>query len=157
MNGLRTTITTLAIGATALALVGVAAASPPLHGTTTITVTSDVVVSAREADGNTIVTEEQLTGSLTGALTGTSSLTTQGVIHADGSGEFHGTGTFTGTVAGCGSTPVSLRFVIEFQVSPTGEISGRTANIAGTQIKLVSTLQGSVFSPVFAETDTYHC
>jgi hypothetical protein len=94
---------------------------------------------------------------LTGALTGTSSLTTQGVIHADGSGEFHGTGTFTGTVAGCGSTPVSLRFVIEFQVLPTGEISGRTVSIAGTQITLVSTLQGSVFSPVFAETDTYRC
>jgi hypothetical protein len=94
---------------------------------------------------------------LTGALTGTNSVTPAGVVHADGSGVEHGAGTFTGTLAGCGSTPVSFRFVIEFKFTPTGDISGRAVAIAGAPITLVSTFQGSVFSPALAETDTYRC
>jgi hypothetical protein len=139
-----------------LAVVGTAAAAPPTVGTTTSTVTSDVVVSARQAGPNLVITEEQLTGSLSGAVTGTSSFTQSGVLHADGSGEFQGRGTFTGTFAGCGSV-VTLDFNIQFRVSASGEITGTTTGIAGSPINYHSTLTGSASSPVFEETTSYKC
>jgi hypothetical protein len=144
----------VAVAAT-LAAVGPAAAAPPTGGTTTITITSDIVVSSRQAGPNLVITEEQLTGSLSGALTGTSSVTQHGVLHPDGSGEFEGRGTFTGTVAGCGS--VTFDFNIRFSASASGEITGTSTTIAGSPVTNHSTFTGSVFSPLFEETDSYKC
>jgi hypothetical protein len=98
-------IAVLAIGVAALMLVGTASGSPPLHGTTTVTTVSDVFGSPRQADGNTFITDLS-TNALSGALTGTSISTFYFVFHADGSGEVHGTGTFTGTFAEVGTVSV---------------------------------------------------
>ncbi len=141
--------------AASLALVGTTAAAPPTVGTTTITVTSDVVVSARQAGPNLVITEEQLTASLTGDFSGTNSLTQSGVLHADGSGEFQGRGTFTGTVAGCGA--VTIDFNIQYSVSASGEITGASTGIAGSPVTYHSTFTGSASSPVFEETPSYKC
>jgi hypothetical protein len=141
--------------ATALTLAGPAAAALPTKGTITTTLTSDIVVNARQAGPNLVITEEHLTGSVSGDFTGTSSVTQAGVVHADGSGEFQGRGTFTGTAAGCGS--VNFDFNIRFTVSASGEITGTSTGIAGSPVTYHSTLTGSVFSPVFEETPTYKC
>jgi hypothetical protein len=145
----------LAVLAATASVSASAETGPPTVGATTTTVTSDAVVSARQAGPNLIVTEEQLTALLSGAITGTSSVTQSGVLHADGSGEFQGRGTFTGTFAGCGS--VTLDFNIQFRVSASGEITGATTGIAGSPVTYHSTFTGSVSSPVFQETTSYIC
>jgi hypothetical protein len=134
---------------------GAASAGPPLTGTTTSTVTSDVIVRAHVADGNVISDEEVLTGSLSGTFTGTSTFTIHGPLHADGSGQFEGSGTFTGTVAGCGS--VTIDFHIQFRVTADGDVVGSTGSIGTSPVRYHSTLVGSVFSPAFTETSRYHC
>ena len=150
------TLAVLAIGVTALMLVGTASASPPLRGTVTVTQTSDVIVSLRQAGGNTIFTDVA-TFSFTGAITGTSTVTFFNVFHADGSGEIHGTGVSTGTWAGCGSEPVTTRFTIEFRVLASGDFTGTIVSIAGSPITSIGKFQGSIFDPVTIQTVTYRC
>ena len=156
MNAIRTTITTLAIGATALALVGAASASPPLHGTSTFMVTSDVILSSRQAGGNTIFTDIA-TYSANGDATGTASVTSRNVFHADGSAEIYGTGTFTGTFAGCGSEPLSVNLTTENHVSSNGDFRGTFTATGLNPIRLTGSFEGSIFDPVTTETFTYHC
>jgi len=153
-HGLRALLTG-SVAAAALLGVGSAHAAPPTQGTTTATLTSDVVVSARPAGKSLLITEEQATSVLNGAFTGSSAFTIGGVLHADGSGMFQGRGTFTGVVAGCG--PVTLGFVLEFRVSTAGAITGRAGSIAGSPVTYQSTLEGSLFSPTFVEQSTYRC
>ena len=96
----------------ALALVGIllcagvaaaGAAAPPASAVGTFAYTSCVTNSARSAGGNTTL---NLTCAITytGTLSGTSTQTGPLLIHADGSTNFHGTETFTGTVNGVPGT-----------------------------------------------------
>src|SRR5262249_30770768 len=61
-----------------------ASAAPSLRGTTTTTVTSDVVLHSHIADGN-LITDEAVTAKLRGAFTGRSKFTLHVVTHGDGS------------------------------------------------------------------------
>jgi hypothetical protein len=145
--------------AAALALVGTTAAAPPLVGTSIVTVTSDVVVSARQAGPNLVILEEDSTNVQTdvdtGDVVGTSSLTLSGVVHADGSAEFHGRGTHTGTLAGCGQ--VTFDFNTWFRVDASGAFAGGSTAIAGSPVTLSAKYGGSVFDPSFEETAMYKC
>ena len=88
-----------------LALLGVtgAAASPPTSGSGTFRYSGEPT-SCRPAGGNTIcafpATVVTYTGTFDGTSTGSNTLT----IHADGSANFHGFYTFTGTVNGIPGT-----------------------------------------------------
>ena len=139
-------------------LVGVGASAawgaPPLEGTHTATITSDVTVVVREAGGN-LFTEEVFTGSFAGDLTGTSTWTMHGVLHADGSAEYQGTGTFTGTLAGCGA--VTYDFQTQFRSTPSGDVTGTTVTIGISPVTYRDTYAGSVFSPIYASVTQYRC
>jgi hypothetical protein len=139
----------------ACAFSGAALAAPPLSGTTTDTVTSDVIIRTHLAGGNVIVDEEVITASLSGTFTGTSTATIHGPMHADGTGQFQGSGTFTGTVSGCGS--VTFDFHVQFRIEANGDFVGTSGSIGPSPVKYHSTFEGSVFSPVFTETSSYHC
>jgi hypothetical protein len=139
----------------ACAFSGAASAAPPLTGTTTTTVTSDVIIRTHLAGGNVIFDEEVLTASLSGAFTGISTATIHGAVHADGTGQFQGSGTFTGTVSGCGS--VTFDFHLQFRIEANGDIVGTSGSIGTSPVQYHGTFEGSVFSPVFTETDSYHC
>jgi hypothetical protein len=145
--------------AAGLAFVGTTAAAPPLVGTSIVTVTSDVVVSARQAGPNLVILEEDQTNMQTdadtGDVVGTSSVTLSGVVHADGSAEFHGRGTHTGMLDGCGQ--VTFDFDTWFRVDASGEFAGGSTAIAGSPVTLSAKYGGSVFDPNFVEAFTYKC
>jgi Protein of unknown function (DUF3224) len=101
----------------ALALVGVllltavasaGAASPPASASGTFAYTSCIPNGTRSAGGNTTL---DLTCAIaySGTLSGTSTQSGPLLIHADGSTNFHGTETFTGTVNG---VPGTLTFTV---------------------------------------------
>src|SRR3990172_7317924 len=86
-----------------------ATASPPVRGWGSYTVTGAAVTGVRLADGNVFVTETEYADA-TGTLTGTFAHDLVVAIHPDGSLNFRGTGTFTGTVDGVsGSFEDTLR------------------------------------------------
>jgi hypothetical protein len=96
----------VAAGVSALALATPVVAAPiEASGTGTVEVRS--VATIRQADGN-VIQERTITGTVSGALEGTYVEHVRGVIQASGRLVFHGTLTFTGTVAGCGSGTVAL-------------------------------------------------
>ena len=80
-----------------------ATASPPVTGSGWYTVTGAAVTGVRLADGNVFVTETEYADA-TGTLTGTFAHDLVVTIHPDGSLNFRGTGTFTGTVNGLPGT-----------------------------------------------------
>ena len=145
--------------AVSLAFVGTTAAAPPLVATSVVTGTSDVVVSARQSGPNLIIIEDDQTNvatdPVTGEVVGTSSLTLRGVVHADGSAEFNGRGTHTGTLPGCGQ--VTFDFDTWFRVDASGQFAGGSAAIAGSPVTLNAQYGGSEFDPTFMETFTYKC
>jgi hypothetical protein len=156
MKALLLLLVAVAVG---LAFVGTTAAAPPLVATSIVTGTSDVVVSARQSGPNLIIIEEDSTNVATdpdtGDVVGTSSLTLRGVVHADGSAEFNGRGTHTGTLPGCGQ--VTFDFDTWFRVDASGQFAGGSAAIAGSPVTLNAQYGGSVFDPNFMETFTYKC
>jgi hypothetical protein len=77
-------------------------ASPPISGSGTYTITSFIITSTTYAGGNTISTATA-TVIDTGIMTGTFSATFRDVVHADGTSNEDGQGTFTGTVDGSAS------------------------------------------------------
>ena len=151
----RTPMALVAATAAALAVAGSALGAPPLEGTHTATITSDVIVSARVADGN-LFTEELATATFVGDLTGTSTWTQHGVIHADGSAEYVGMGTFTGTLAGCGA--VTYDFQTQFRATASGEVTGTTRSIGVSPVTYFDRYAGSVLSPIYTDIATqYRC
>jgi hypothetical protein len=156
MKALLLLLVAVAVG---LVFVGTTAAAPPLVTTSIVTGTSDVLVSARQAGPNLIIIEEDSTNVQadpdTGEVVGTSSLTLSGVVHADGSAEFNGRGTHTGTLPGCGQ--VTFEFDTWFRVDASGQFAGGSAAIAGSPGTLNAQYGGSVFDPNFLETATYKC
>jgi hypothetical protein len=97
-------------GLGAVAVLTVAApvtASPPATGSGTGTIGIRSVTPVRTADGN-VIQERDLTGTVSGTLSGTFDEQVTGVIHPTGLVTFHGTMTFTGTVDGCGTGTLTL-------------------------------------------------
>jgi hypothetical protein len=80
-----------------------AGASPPTSASGTFTYTSCIPNSTRVVGADTII-DFTCTVAYTGTLSGTSTLQGPLIIHADGSTNFHGTETFTGTVNGVPGT-----------------------------------------------------
>jgi hypothetical protein len=156
MRKLRRTLMTLVTAtAAALAVAGSASGAPPLEGTHTATITSDVIVSARVADGN-VFTEEVVTATFVGDVTGMSTWTMHGVIHADGSAEYVGTGTSTVTLAGCGA--VTFDFQTQFRASASGVVTGTTRSIGVSLVTYHDSYEGSVLSPIYTDVKTqYRC
>jgi Protein of unknown function (DUF3224) len=131
-----------------LALLGVtgAAASPPTSASGTFRYTGEPT-RCRTAGGNTICefapTVVTYTGTFDGTSTGPNTLT----IHADGSANFHGFYTFTGTVNGI---PGTVTFEahgagtsdLQFQATLTSvEGTGALANLHAV-LKQVGTVEG---------------
>jgi hypothetical protein len=119
----------LAAGAAATA----ALASPPVTASGTFTTTATVVGGVRPAGPNTIL---ELSGPVeyTGTLSGTSSVEGTLIVHRDGSANFHGVETFSGTINGRSGT-VTFRLVggndaagavrlTAVVLSATGELAG---------------------------------
>lgn len=146
--------TLAAVVSAALGFAGTADAAAPLHGTSSLVVTSNVVVGTRAAGPNVLV-EAVLTLSLTGAFTGISTVNYSGIQHADGSAVFHGTGTFTGTVAACGTVTAPFRVV--FSVSPVGDLVSRSGSIGNSSVVYHGSGSGSLLAPSFAEEFSYRC
>ena len=153
MNGLRILV---ASTLTACAFSVSASAAPSLRGTTTTTVTSDVVLRSHIADGN-LITDEALTAKLRGAFTGKSKYTLHVVAHGDGSRQGQGSGRFTGTVAGCGK--VTLTFHTRFRVAVNGDIVGTSGSTGTSPVTYHNTFAGTTPSvtPSITETNTYRC
>jgi len=88
-----------------LAVAGVtpAGASPPTSAAGTFTYTSCVPNSIMVVGGNTVI-DFTCTAAWTGTFSGTSILQGPLTIHADGSTNFHGSETFSGTVNGAAGT-----------------------------------------------------
>jgi hypothetical protein len=141
---------------TACALGVSASAAPWLTGTTTATTTTDVVLHSHIAEGN-LITDEALTASLRGTFTGKSRFTIHVVTHADGSRQFHGSGRFTGAVAGCGK--VTLTFQTRARIAVNGEIVGTSGSIGTSPVTYHNTFVGTVPSVTSSvtETNTYRC
>jgi hypothetical protein len=79
----------------------VAAATPPAQATGSGTITGVAITVERIADGNRFL-EVAANGTLTGTFTGGVTYHLEEVVHEDGSVNFHGFGTFTGT-SPCGT------------------------------------------------------
>lgn len=146
--------TLAAVVSTALVFAGTAAAAAPLHGTSSVVVTSNVVLGTRTAGPNVLV-EAVLITSLTGAFTGTATINYAGLQRADGSGVFHGTGTFTGTVAGCGT--VTTRFSVVFRISLAGDVVSRSGSLGRSPVVYQGSGSGSLLAPLLTEEFTYRC
>jgi hypothetical protein len=96
---LAATITCLlAIG---LVVARAATATSPAQATGSGTIAGGVTTVDRIADGNTFL-EVTASGTLTGTFTGAVTYHLKEVVHEDGSVNFHGFGTFTGT-SPCGT------------------------------------------------------
>ena len=140
----------------ALAPIGVlsVAASPPTPASGNFTYTSCTFGSAHLADGNTTF-DVTCTASYTGTLTGNSTLQGPLTIYADGSTNFHGFETFTGTVAGAAGTltinEASTGNATSFR--STDVVIGGTGGLA--DLHGVLTLLGSVPPPPGLPSGTY--
>lgn len=92
----------LAAALATIVLAGPAAAANPSSPSGTFTETSRTLTFVKESGGN-LYYRIQDTHTYTGTLTGTDVFEGTAILKKDGSVSWHGTSTFTGTVAGCGS------------------------------------------------------
>ena len=100
-------VAALVAGVAVLALVAPATASSPLPASGTETFVPTLTFE-KIADGNEFI-GLQNPGARTGTFTGTQLFEGIFLIHKDGSFNFEGNITFTGTVAGCGTGTVVFR------------------------------------------------
>jgi hypothetical protein len=82
-------------------------ASAPVTGSGSGTIAVREVTTIRQPGGN-VIQERTLEGVVTGTLQGAFVDHVRGVIHKSGLITFHGTMTFTGAVAGCGSGTLTV-------------------------------------------------
>lgn len=107
-------------------------AAPPVSGGGSGAVSSDQVTSVRQAGANRIV-ERELTGTMSGTLSGAFSEEVRGVVHPDGTVTFQGTLVFTGTVDSCGTGTLTARVQGRGQAVPpvtdaTVQVINQSAN-----------------------------
>jgi hypothetical protein len=102
MRKLRFTIIGAVVaGLAAAALSAPASASPPVALSGTFTQNTFNETFVKEDGGNIYYSSDDI-HTYTGTLTGTDVFVGTVVVHKDGTVEWHGTSTFTGTVAGSG-------------------------------------------------------
>jgi hypothetical protein len=114
-----------------LASMGVtgAAASPPTSASGTFSYIGSSSSSCRAAGGNTICFDPAVLVTYTGTFSGTSIQPGTLTIHADGSANFHGVGTFTGTVNG---TPGTVTLEANGDGTSTGQFEAVNVSTGGT-------------------------
>jgi hypothetical protein len=118
----------LALTAVSFLLPQTAGASAPVSGGGDFAVTSDVVTSSRNADGNTFLTIA-MTTDVTGTLAGTIVTDETAVVHPNGVITIQAAETFTGTVDGIAGT---LQFdTVGIADAATGAVTGRFTIVDG--------------------------
>jgi hypothetical protein len=152
----RRFLAAVGVVAGALLLASSAAASAPLHGTGTSTLTSSTLLSVRQADGNTIL-EQLNTRADVGVFTGTVTEHEWLVVHPSGLITLHAEAILDGTYAGCGPMPVTQSIRLAGQVSPTGDVSANFATVGGAAVIVQGTVSGTTASPTVNFEDSYHC
>jgi hypothetical protein len=152
----RRFLAAVGVVAGALVLAASAAASAPLHGTGTSTLTSSTLLSARQADGN-IILEQLNTRADAGAFTGDVTEHLWLVVHPDGLVTLHAEATLTGTYAGCGAAPVTQSIRLAGQVSPTGDVSANFATVGGAAVIVQGTVSGTTATNTVNFEISYHC
>src|SRR5260221_12877246 len=111
MRKLRfTLLSVVAAGLAAAALSGTASASPPMALSGTFTPNGFNETFVKESGGNVFYTSHDV-HTYTGTFTGTDVFDGIVEIRKDGTISWHGTSTFTGTVAGCGTGTVVMEAV----------------------------------------------
>jgi hypothetical protein len=133
-----------------------AAASAPLHGTGTSTLTSSVPVSVSQAGPNTIIEQNNVRMDV-GAFTGTVYEHQRLLVHPDGHITTHAEATITGTYAGCGSTPVTQDLQLEGQISAAGDITANFTTTGNPAVVVHGTVTGTTASSTVDFTIDYHC
>jgi hypothetical protein len=142
----------LAIG---LVVARVAAATPPAQATGNGTITGGVITVDRIADGNRFL-NITTSGTLTGTFAGSFTYQIEEVVHEDGSVNFHGFGTFTGTTP-CGSSTTA--FENDGSGPATFIVSGHIATVdnAESTANVHSVIDFAQFGLTFTYSGTFHC
>jgi hypothetical protein len=150
---LAATITCLlAIG---LVVAAGAAATPPAQATGNGTITGVVITLERVADGNKFV-EVTASAMLTGTFTGAVTYHLEEAVHEDGSVDFHGFGTFTGTSpCGTGTTAFEDNGSGPATFIVTAHLA--TADHAESTASVHSVIDVSQVGPTFTYSGTVHC
>ncbi len=136
-------------------LTGSVAAAPPLTGSGRSFLDSEVVLSARQADGQTIV-ELHSMRHLNGALTGSVDEYFRDVFHSNGGGNAKGHGTFTGTLDGCGATPLAIPFNVAAHVVD-GQLTATFKSVDGAPATFLGKVSGALTDPYLSYEVTYKC
>jgi hypothetical protein len=133
---LRAALLCLTLLIASLGVTGAAAAAPPIAATGTFSNSGDAT-SCRPAGGNTICEFDAEVVTFTGTFNGTAIGHNKLIVHADGSANFQGFYTFTGTVNGTPGTVTfqangSGTFDLQFQatyvsISGTGALANLRA------------------------------
>ena len=121
--------------------------APSLEGTHTATIASDVIVSYERRAGT--LSPRSWSRDVVGDLAGTSAWTKHGVLHADGSAEYLGTGTFTGTLAGTGA--VTYDFQTQFRATASGEVPATRVASESLPFTDFDGYAGWVLSPIYTD------
>jgi hypothetical protein len=140
----------LVLSVLVLVLPAAAGAAPPVSGSGTSTVSSAIIASTRQADGNTFVSS-RVTTRYSGTVQGTGVGEETVIIHPDGT--FNGSTfeTFTGTIGGNPGTAV-FRVVGTGDVT-TGALSGQFTIVDGTGG--LATLHGEGMFQAVGDSGTY--
>jgi hypothetical protein len=150
---LATTIACLfAIG---LVVARVAAAAPPAQAAGSGTITGIAITLERIAGGNTFL-DVTASGALTGAFSGAITYRVEEVVHADGSINFHGFGTFTGT-SPCGTGTTAF---VDTGSGPTTFVATAhlgTVDDAENTAALHAEIDVAQVFPTFTYSGTCHC
>lgn len=133
-----------------------AAASAPLHGTGTSTLTASTILSISQADGNIII-EQLNTRTDLGAFTGIVTEHQRLVVHPNGLITTHADASITGTYEGCGSAPVTQSLQLEGQISPAGDIVANFTTTEHAAVIVRGTVEGTTASDTVNFTIDYHC
>jgi hypothetical protein len=132
-------------------------AAPPTSGSGTGTIGSLAITPVRDAGGN-VFQDRHIAGTVSGTLSGTFDENVSGVIHTSGQIEFHGTMTFTGTIAGCGSGTVTLGVTGQGVAGlPVSNSSVRVIDGAGNTIAVHGTGTVSQAGPNLTYEVQYTC
>lgn len=120
-------------------------AQPPASASGTGLITELEITNVRVV-GENRHEDRTIRGTIDGSLEGTFEQHTSGVVHKSGRVVFHGTMTFTGTVADCGEGTITLKVSGKGDVSqpgvPVTEASVRVVNQAANTVGITG--QGTV-------------
>lgn len=147
---------TVAALASSLALPIPVAASAPLYGTGTSTLTNSELVSLSQADGNILI-EQHNTRVDVGAFTGTVDEHLWLVVHPNGLVTFHAEATLDGVYPACSADPVSQPIRLAGRIAPTGELSATFATTNHATVIVQGTVAGSGASDTSDFEIQYHC